>query len=398
MVSATPLAGITVVEIGHSVAAPYAGMILADLGADVIKVENPNKGDYARGWGPPWWHGTSSAYQALNRNKRGVAVDLADPAAAARLRRLILERADVVLQNLRAGVAERYGLGTAALLAEKPELICCNLGAFGDRGPLRDKPGYDPLMQAFGGLMSLTGEEGRPPVRVGVSMVDLAAGMWSALGIIAALFARRGDGKGGALETSLYETMLAWMTIPIAGHLASGEIRGRHGSGVAEIVPYQVFATRDGYLMIGAGNDNLFRRLCDALGEPGWAGDPRFATNGDRVVNRSVLIGMIEAAIAREDTATWMRRLDAVGVPNAPIQHTGEVVAHPQTRALEMIQPSPDGVLSLVGLPLTFDGTRPPLRRRSPTLGEHNEELLTPQDAASWDETMAQQDAAPGRS
>src|SRR3954467_196482 len=196
MVSATPLAGITVVELGHSVAAPYAGMILADLGADVIKVENPDKGDHARGWGPPWWHGTASAYQALNRNKRGITVDLGDPAAAEKLRALILDRADVVLQNLRVGVAERYGLGADQLRDQKPSLIYCNLGAFGTEGPLRDKPGYDPLMQAFGGLMSVTGEEGRPPVRVGVSMVDLTAGLWSALGILAALYERRG-GSGG---------------------------------------------------------------------------------------------------------------------------------------------------------------------------------------------------------
>jgi crotonobetainyl-CoA:carnitine CoA-transferase CaiB-like acyl-CoA transferase len=381
MVSATPLAGIVVVELGHSVAAPYAGMILADLGAEVIKVENPEKGDHARGWGPPWWHGTASAYQALNRNKRGVAVDLGDANEAARLRALILARADVVLQNLRAGVAERYGLGADQLRADKPSLICCNLGAFGTRGPLRDKPGYDPLMQAFGGLMSVTGEEGRPPVRVGVSMVDLTAGLWSALGIIAALYERRGGGEsgkagGGTIDTSLYETMLAFMTVPIAGHLASGEIRGRNGSGVAEIVPYQVFSARDGYLMIAAGNDTLFRRMCDALGHAAWGSDPRFVTNADRVANRAVLIPMIDAVVGTQDRAHWMQKLDAVGVPSGPVQHTGEVVAHPQTRALEMIQPSPDGALSLVGLPLSFDGRRPPHRQRPPRLGEHNDEIL----------------------
>ncbi|MBV8167804.1 MAG: CoA transferase [Alphaproteobacteria bacterium] len=376
MVSATPLAGIVVVELGHSVAAPYAGMILADLGADVIKVENPDKGDHARGWGPPWWHGTASAYQALNRNKFGITVDLGDAAAAEKLRALILERADVVLQNLRAGVAERYGLGADQLRAQKPSLICCNLGAFGTSGPLRDKPGYDPLMQAFGGLMSVTGEEGRPPVRVGVSMVDLTAGLWTALGIISALYERRGTRTGGTIDTSLYETMLAFMTVPIAGHLASGEIRGRNGSGVAEIVPYQVFSARDGYLMIAAGNDNLFRRMAEALGHAAWGSDPRFVTNGDRVANRAVLIQMIEDVVGTKDRAHWMQKLDAVGVPSAPIQHTGEVVAHAQTRALEMIQPSPDGALSLVGLPLSFDGARPPHRRRPPTQGEHNDEIL----------------------
>src|SRR5436189_956533 len=204
MSSTKPLSGIVVIAIGHSIAAPYAGMILGELGAEVVKVENPKSGDACRGWGPPFLEGAATCFHAVNRAKHGITIDLTDPGDAARLRALIFERADAVLHNLKLGALDRYGLGGAAMVAAKPSLICCNLGAFGAVGPLRDKPGYDPLMQAFGGLMSVTGEEGRPPVRVGVSMVDLTAGLWTALGIVAALYERRGAGAGGTIDTSLY--------------------------------------------------------------------------------------------------------------------------------------------------------------------------------------------------
>src|SRR6266851_1323352 len=260
MSSAHPLAGIVVIEIGHSIAAPYAGMILGELGAEVIKVENPKGGDACRGWGPPFLEGAATCFHAVNRAKSGITINLADPADAARLRRLILERADVVIHNLKAGALDRYGLGAA-----KPSLVCCNLGAFGAVGPLRDKPGYDPMMQAYSGLMSLLGEDGRPPVRVPASIIDMGAGMWSVIGILAALQERGRSGRGGIVDTSLYETGLAWMSIYLAGYLANGEIPARHGSGVDMIVPYQAFAAADGTMMVAAGNDNLFRRLCGVL-------------------------------------------------------------------------------------------------------------------------------------
>ncbi|MFI5002451.1 MAG: CaiB/BaiF CoA transferase family protein, partial [Reyranellales bacterium] len=213
MTNELPLKGITVVEICHSVAGPYGGLILASLGAELIKVENPEHGDHARAWGPPYWHGTSSAFQSLNRDKLGVTVDLTDPAQLARLKRLVLDRADVVIQNLRPGTVERYGLSGDDLLRQKPGLVYCNLGAFGRTGPLRDKPGYDPLMQAFGGLMSVTGEDGRAPVRVGPAVVDMGSGMWSAIGILAALNRRSATGRGCVVDTSLFETAVAWMTV-----------------------------------------------------------------------------------------------------------------------------------------------------------------------------------------
>lgn len=377
MPSAKPLAGMTVVEIGHSVAAPYAGLILAELGAEVVKVENPDGGDYARNWGPPFWNGAASAFHALNRGKAGVTVDLGDPGQAARLRRLILDRADAVIQNLRAGVMDRHGLGAAELTALKPSLIYCDLGAFGESGPLASKPGYDPLMQAFAGLMSVTGEGGgRPPIRVGVSIVDMGAGMWATIGILAALVERARTGRGGSVATSLYETALAWMTVPLAGYQANGEVRTPYGSGAAEIVPYQCFLTRDGWLMIAAGNDNLFRRLCAALGRPELCADPRFRTNSDRVVHRESLIPLLEGIIRARAIAELMLALDAAGIPNAPLQNVAQVSAHPQTAAVGILQEGPPGALPTVGVPLSFDGRRVAYTRAAPGLGEHNDTVL----------------------
>lgn len=377
MPSARPLAGITVVEIGHSVAAPYAGLILAELGAEVIKVENPDGGDYARGWGPPFWDGTATAYHALNRGKSGITVDFGKHEEAARLKRLILDRADAVIQNLRAGVMDRHGLGAAELTAAKPGLIYCDLGAFGEGGPMSSKPGYDPLMQAFAGIMSVTGEGGeRPPIRVGVSIIDMGSGMWATIGILAALFERARTGEGGSVATSLYETALAWMSVPLAGHAASGEVRKPYGSGTAEIVPYQCFLARDGWLMIAAGNDNLFRKFCAAVSAPELAQDARFRTNSDRVTNREILIPLIEAIIREWGIADLMAALDAAGIPNAPLQNVAQVAAHPQTAAVGILQDGPDGALPSVGLPLAFDGKRAAYERPAPKLGEHNDRIF----------------------
>lgn len=371
-----PLAGLTVIEIGHSIAAPYAGMILGELGAEVIKVENPKGGDAARGWGPPFAEGAATCFHAVNRAKRGIAIDLADPREVEKLRGLILERADVVIHNLKYGALDRYGLSGADLLAQKPGLVYCNLGAFGAVGPLRERPGYDPLMQAYGGLMSMLGEDGRPPVRISVSIIDLATGMWAVIGVLAALAERRQSGRGGIIDASLYETALAWMTIPLAAYAVNGQLPARVGSGVEMIVPYQAFAARDGHLMVAAGNDNLFRRLCGALGRQGLAEDPRFLTNRDRVVNRAILVPILADIFAAEPTAVWTRRLDAAGIPNGPIHTVEQVVADTQTEALGILQKWPGSALSLVGLPLSFDGARPPLSKLAPALGEDNHTLL----------------------
>jgi crotonobetainyl-CoA:carnitine CoA-transferase CaiB-like acyl-CoA transferase len=378
--STKPLSALTVIEIGHSVAAPYAGMILGELGAEVIKVENPKGGDACRGWGPPFTEGTATAFHAFNRAKRGITIDLTDRDQVERLHALIRDRADVLIHNLKFGTLDRYGLSSAVLTAEKPSLVYCNVGAFGSTGPLRDRPGYDPMMQAYGGLMSLLGENGRPPVRVTVSIVDMATAMWAVIGILAALQERQHTGRGGVIDTSLYETTLAWMTLPISAYLASGEIPTRHGSGIEQVVPYQAFAAADGHIMVAAGNDNLFRRLCTAIGRPDLAEDPRFRTNGDRVVNRRALIPILADRFAGERIAAWAARLDAAGIPNGPIQTVDQVVADEQTAALGVIQRwmrSGEGRgLSLVGLPLSFDGARPPFAKLAPGLGEDNPEIV----------------------
>jgi crotonobetainyl-CoA:carnitine CoA-transferase CaiB-like acyl-CoA transferase len=376
MTAATPLADITVIELGHSVAAPYAAEILADLGATVIKVEKREGGDDARHWAPPFWHGVSAIFQSLNRNKFSVTVDLRDANERASLVRLIEERADVLIQNLRPGMVEELGLDAATLRARNKRLIYCGIGAFGRGGPLSARPGYDPLMQAFGGLMSVTGEAGEPPVRVGTSIIDMGAGLWSAIGILSALHHRTLTGEGTTVDTSLYETALAWMSYHAANYQASGEVPKRHGSGTFGIVPYRGYATRDGHLLIGAANDNLFRKLATALGHPEWAREERFLDNPRRVANRVALDELIEEVTRTKTSSEWQAVLEAAGVPSAPMQNVDEVLAHPQTKALGMLQESPDGRLTIMGLPLSFNGERPPFRRAAPQLGEHTDELL----------------------
>jgi crotonobetainyl-CoA:carnitine CoA-transferase CaiB-like acyl-CoA transferase len=370
-----PLSGTTVVEFCHSVAGPYAASILAELGADVIKVENTGKGDYARDWGPPFAHGTATIFHAYNRNKRGLALDLRDGVTAARLKQFILDQADVVIQNMRPGAIDKLGLGAEALRAEKPSLIYCDLGAYGRIGPLKDKPGYDPLMQAHGGIMSITGVEGGEPVRVGCSIVDQGAGMWAVIGILGALNRRHVTGEGSHVSTSLFETAIGWMGPQIGAFLSGGPMRRPMGSGVAEIVPHQAFPTRDGYIMVAAGNDNLFRALCGAIGHPDVAADARFSTNSKRVENRKVLVPMLENIFRDKPGTDWLAKLDAAGVPAAPIENVAQVAASAQTAALGMLQKAPDLDLTLAGLPLEFDGKRPPYRFSAPKPGEHNDIL-----------------------
>ena len=371
----TPLAGLVVIELGHSVAAPFAGQILADLGAEVIKVEKA-EGDDARHWGPPFWEGASSSFQPLNRSKKSVVCELRDPAQLAALKLLIHDRADIVLQNLRPGQVEKLGLDGASLVADKPELIYCNVGAFGRAGPLKDRPGYDPLMQAFGGIMSTTGEAGRPPVRVGPSIVDLGTGMWAVIGMLTALNRRRDTGRGGVIDVSLFETAAGWMSLLAAYYQASGELPTRLGSGAIGIVPYRAYQTKDSDLVVAAGSDALFRTLARVLGHPEWSDDPRFSSNPKRVENQSALYALIEAEMAKRGNAEWIALLEQAGIPCAPVQNVAEMIAHEQTRALGLMQDVPDSAMKFIGLPISFDGTRPPIRSRPPRLGEHTEQIL----------------------
>ncbi|TDV11456.1 CaiB/BaiF CoA transferase family protein [Paraburkholderia caballeronis] len=367
-----PLDGVCVVEIGHSLAAPYAGMILGALGADVIKIESVDGGDYARDWGPPFVDGAAALFHAVNHGKSSVALSLSNPDDADALRDFIVRRADVVLQNLKAGGTDKYGLGAEQLRALKPSLVYCNLGAFGDNGPWRDKPGYDPLVQALAGLMSFMGGPGEPLARIPVSVNDMGTGLWAAIGVLAALFHRQASGDGEVVSVSLYETALSWGGMQIADYLASGVLPGRWGSGTAAIVPHQAFECADGTIMVAAGNDRLFRRLCDVLDVPVLADDPRFATNGARVGHRDELIDRLHDAFRRGNCASWLAALDAAGIPCGPIQTIDQVVEHEQTKALDILRTTDDGAATVVGLPVSFGGARPSKIGRTPKLGEHN--------------------------
>jgi len=366
-----PFAGLVVVELGHSVAAPFAGQIFSELGAQVIKIEKAD-GDDARKWGPPFWEGASAFFQALNRNKQSVVCELRDPAQLAALKQLICDRADIVIQNLRPGHVDKLGLDGPGLLELKPSLIYCNIGAFGRTGPLKDRPGYDPLMQAFGGIMSTTGEPGRPSVRVGASIVDMGTGMWSVIGILTALHERHTTGRGRVVDVSLFETASCWVSLLAAQFLASGQLAGKQGSGAPGIVPYKGYVTRDGEIVVAAGSDGLFRSLAGALDRPEWLADARFTDNPSRVAHQVELYVMLDAIMAQQTTAYWIERLEAVGVPCSPVNDLAQMLAHPQTSALGLVQSVPGTGMQFVGLPLSFDGQRAQPVSAPPRLGEHN--------------------------
>jgi len=371
----TPFSDLVVVELGHSVSAPFAGQIFGDLGAEVIKVEK-SEGDDARKWGPPFWEGAAASFQALNRSKRSVICDLRSAHDRDALVRFIVERADVVLQNMRPGQVEELGLDSVTLLQRKPSLLYCNMGAFGHAGPLKDRPGYDPLMQAFGGIMATTGEPGRPSVRVGPSIVDMGTGMWAVIGILAALRDRAVSGKGAVIDVSLFETSSSWVSLLASQYLASGESPGKQGSGANGIVPYKAYATRDGELVVAAGSDGLFRKLATVVGRSEWIEDPRFADNPARVLHQGELYRMLDSIMLTADTAQWATRLEAAGIPCSPVQSIAQMVAHDQTAALGLLQGVPGSAMQFLGLPLSIDGQRPRPTARPPTLGEHTDFLF----------------------
>jgi crotonobetainyl-CoA:carnitine CoA-transferase CaiB-like acyl-CoA transferase len=368
-----PLAGIKVVEIGQNLAGPYAGEVLATLGADVVKVERP-EGDDARGWGPPFWRGTSAIFHTINRNKRSITLDLKDPSAVAWLKDYLAE-ADVLLHNLRPGAMAELGLDAESLCARYPRLVYGALSAFGHKGPRRLQLGYEPLVQAFAGIFSVNGAEDGEPARVGVPILDMGTGMWLALGCIAALLRRTQTGRGGTVDASLFETALTWLTVAFSNFQVSGQVPVRHRTGSRRLIVFEAFAATDGEIIIAAANDRLFRKLAIALGRPEWAEDERFTTNAQRLAHKDVLLPEIRAIIARQPSEHWVDLLEAAGVPCAPVQDVKHAVAEPQAAALGMIADVPESGLSLIGLPLSFDGERPPMRRRAPELGEHNGEL-----------------------
>jgi crotonobetainyl-CoA:carnitine CoA-transferase CaiB-like acyl-CoA transferase len=365
-----PLEGVRVVEIAQNLAGPMAAEILAHMGADVIKVERP-EGDDARRWGPPFHKGTSPGYMAVNANKRSITVDLKDRTAVARLTELIGE-ADVLVQNLRPGSLEALGLGADALTQRYPRLIYATVWAFGRTGPLRLKPGYEPMVQAFSGLMMMNGDENGPPTRIGTSVLDFGTGMWAAMGVLGALVRRATTGAGGIVDASLFETGLAWLKGHYASYRASGAVPERHRTGSNRVVPFQAFESKTGPLIVAAGNDRLFAKLAGVLGHAEWVKDPRFETNAARVEHRAELCALIDAIFVTRSKGEWIDLLEAEGVPCSVINSLPEAAAHPQVAALDMIQPVPGDDFSLVALPLSFDGARPKIVQPPPKVGEHD--------------------------
>ncbi len=377
-----PLDGVRVIEVGQALAGPLAGAIMADMGAEVIKVEKPDGGDDARGWGPPFGpDGVTSLYfHGQNRNKRGVTLDLKKAADVEALHRLC-EGADILIQNLRPGVVDEIGIGPQAMLERHPRLVYCSIWAFGDRGPLKMRPGFDPLLQAYGGMMSVTGRPEDPPTFCGASINDKATGMFTVIGALGALRRRDITGKGGLVDTSLFETAVHWVEGQVNNHLATGDIPQRHGTGGAVIVPYQVFDCADRPLCLAAGNDRLWARCAAVLGHPDWSTDERFAKGAARVRNKATLLPMIAKVLKTKPRDEWIAALEAVGVPCAPVNDIGEVAASEQFAAMGMLQEWP-GSPRVVGLPISFDGERPRSTRPAPRLGEHNAELLGRAEAA----------------
>lgn len=366
-----PLDGIRVVDLTSSLAGPTCTEVLGVLGAEVIKVEHPRRGDEARAWGPRFFAGGSAMFFSANRSKRSLALDFTDERGKAALLSLIAG-ADVFVQSMRAGAAERHGLGSVELRERHPELVYCSIEAFGRTGPLASEPGYDPLMQAFAGLVSITGEPDRPGVRVGTSPVDVITGVWSALAVVVALLERTSTGRGRDVSVALFDAALSLVAYQLAAALQSGVAPGRFGTAFPLVAPYEVFATADGELMIAAANDRLFRSLCNRLGLDSLADDPRFATNPDRLAHRDELLPPIRERLAQQTSAHWLESL--AGIPVAPVQDLVEVGAHPQTRASGMLQEA--GGLEAVAAPLQIDGARLEHRLAPPLLGEHSAEVL----------------------
>ncbi|CAN5703949.1 CoA transferase [soil metagenome] len=373
-----PLDGIRVIEIGQALAGPLAGVLLADMGADVIKIEKPDGGDDARIWGPPYGpDGVTSLYfYSQNRNKRSVTLDLKVAGDVEKLNRLC-ETADILIQNLRPGVVDEIGIGPEAMLAKHPRLIYCSIWAFGYQGPLRLKPGFDPLLQAYGGMMSVTGRPEDPPTFCGASINDKATGMFCTIGALAALRMRDKTGKGCLVDTSLFDSAVHWVEGQVNNYLANGTVSQRHGTGGTVIVPYQTFDTADGKsLCLAPGNDRLWARCAQVLGHADWATDPKYAKSAARVKNKTELLPMIAQAMLRRTRDDWIEAFEKAGVPCAPVNDIGEVARSEQFAAIDIVQELPDGQPRVVGLPIAFDRVRPCSTRGAPALGEHTDEVL----------------------
>lgn len=383
------LSHIRVLDLSRVLAGPTAGQILADLGAEVIKIERPGRGDDTRHWGPPWLNDAqgnptaeSAYFLSANRGKKSVAVDIARPEGQHVVRQLAA-RSDIVLENFRTGALARYGLNYASLAEHNRRLIHCSITGFGETGPYAARPGYDFLIQGMAGLMSITGEPdevaGGGPQKVGVALADVMTGLYAVIAVLAALAEREMSGEGQHIDLALFDVQVASLANQAMNYLVSGKTPRRLGNAHPNIVPYQAFATADGHFILAVGNDDQFRRLCESIDVPEIADDERFATNATRVRHRDELIPILQTVFEQKPKAQWLQRLEAAGVPCGPINRIDEVFADPQVNARKMKVEAPhplSGTVPLVGSPLKLSRTPPAEAVAPPTLGQHTEEVL----------------------
>jgi crotonobetainyl-CoA:carnitine CoA-transferase CaiB-like acyl-CoA transferase len=374
----TPLDGLTVLDFSRVLAGPYCTMQLADLGARVIKIEQPGRGDDTRAWGPPFVGGESAYFLSINRNKESLALDLKHPRAR-RVLEALIDRADVVVENFRPGTMERLGLAYQDVRARNPRTIYCSISGFGQTGPRRLEAGYDAMMQAEGGLMSVTGAADGPPVRLGVAIADIATGMFAVQGILAALYARERLRRGQRIDVAMLDAVTALLTYQASSAFATGATPSRMGNRHPSIAPYDTFAAADGEFVLAVGNDDQFRRLCEVLGQPGLAQEARFATNQDRVAHYDELRASLTRLLAAWRRPDLLRALGAAGVPSGAVRSVTEALADPQLAARGMIVPLEHvtaGPIRVLGTPLKLSETPAGVRTPPPALGQHTAAIL----------------------
>ncbi|MHA1931872.1 MAG: CaiB/BaiF CoA transferase family protein [Promethearchaeota archaeon] len=374
-----PLEAIRVLDLSRALAGPYCSMMLADMGAEVIKLEMPGRGDDSRAWGPPFVEGESAYFMSVNRNKKSITLNLKKEKAIEIIHKLI-KKSDVILENFRPGTMEKLKLSYNEVKEVNPNIIYCSISGFGQDGPYRLLPGMDQVLQGMGGLMSITGEPNGPPIKVGVAVADIAGGMFAAYGIMVALFNRQKTGKGQRIDNSLLDNQIAWLTYRAGSFFMSGEIPKPLGSGHPVIVPYQAFKAKDSYFNVAVGNDQLWEKFCRAVGLEEIMTDPKYASNSMRVKNRDVLIKIIEDLICTKEADEWLKILSDVGVPCGPIYTLDKLFGDPQVLHREMVKEldhKTAGKVKVTGIPLKLSDTPGEILTAPPILGQHTTEILS---------------------
>ncbi|MCK5011716.1 MAG: CoA transferase [Deltaproteobacteria bacterium] len=376
---AKALEGIKVLDLSRALAGPYCTMMLADMGAEVIKLEMPGRGDDSRSWGPPFVEGESAYFMSINRNKKSITLNMKSDKSTEIVHKLI-KQSDVLVENFRPGAMERLGLGYEQVKAMNPRIIYCSISGFGQDGPYRMLPGFDQVLQGMGGLMSITGELGGPPIKVGVAIADISGGMFASNGILVALYNREKTGKGQMVDVSLLDSQVAWLTYRAGAYFASGEVPQPMGSGHPVIVPYQAFKAKDVFINIAVGNDQLWERFCKAVSLENVMNDPKFATNAKRVENREEIVKIISDLIVTKDGEEWLKILTDAGIPCGPIYTVDKIFADPQVLHREMVKELDHpkaGKVKVTGIPIKLSDTPGEVETAPPVLGQHTQEVLT---------------------